>query len=568
MITILLISLFSMSGSPTVSDQASQAQVEAWTRIVRHLEAVRSGEGDAADVQSGKCGLGTILAYMEHRESMPSDLQRRAAAALAPPIRQKNRIIGTFSIHYDTVGRHAPALLDGAGNSLPGTTEQFVDSTGRAFMKSWSVEVDDLGYDAPPLEQDGLYHVYISSLPSNLYGQTVPDADPTFAGPPPRYGTYIEIDNDFSTVYTPSRGIQGLKVTAAHEFHHAIQLGSYGTWMNERYFYEITSTWMEEMVYDEVNDYYQYLSGDPVVSSQFSHPDVRMTEFNGSIEYSRAVWGIFLTERFSASLMRSIWNRMRLVTSIPSMEQSLGEIGSSLREAFIEYSLWNYFTGERSGLSRSYEEAASYPAIPVSRLRPEIEFRETFRSIIDSTQALSAVYRLVCIPGSPSDGCATSPKMIAVITNINTSAAAGRTIFPFAYEMSRNGDASYRHLSNGLYVRLNVQDPAQWNAWETVPAVVADVEVYPNPFIASGVSMLKFRLPPVAQQTARVQIFSISLDEVFAGDLPVVDIRPLEPGLRWNGIRTGGEPAATGVYFFVITTGDREFKGKFTLIRE
>jgi len=74
---------------------------------------------------------------------------------------------------------------------------------------------------------------------------------------PERWTSDIDIDNDFIGSKYNAKGIQALRVTAAHEFHHAIQYG-YG-WWGERYPYELTSTWMEDVVYTDVNDYYQYL---------------------------------------------------------------------------------------------------------------------------------------------------------------------------------------------------------------------------------------------------------------------------------------------------------------------
>lgn len=69
----------------------------------------------------------------------------------------------------------------------------------------------------------------------------------------------MRIDNSYyeSSYYT--RGINALKVTLAHEFGHAVQLLSYGLWDEDIWFYEMTSIWLEEAVFDDVNDYYAYI---------------------------------------------------------------------------------------------------------------------------------------------------------------------------------------------------------------------------------------------------------------------------------------------------------------------
>ena len=73
---------------------------------------------------------------------------------------------------------------------------------------------------------------------------------------------YCVLDNDFVGVPASPRWT-ARKVTAAHEFFHAIQFGyDFGedVWM-----LEATATWMEERVFDEVNDNRQYLPAGQVV---------------------------------------------------------------------------------------------------------------------------------------------------------------------------------------------------------------------------------------------------------------------------------------------------------------
>ncbi len=119
------------------------------------------------------------------------------------------------------------------------------------------LKLDFLGYLPPPSDNgeggDNLYDIYVNDFTGLiLYGQTKFDFSDGGTGP-----SFMEIENDFSSY--PTKGINAARVTAAHEFHHAIQLGSYIYRASDLYFYEITSTSMEEFVYDSVNDYYNYL---------------------------------------------------------------------------------------------------------------------------------------------------------------------------------------------------------------------------------------------------------------------------------------------------------------------
>ena len=64
--------------------------------------------------------------------------------------------------------------------------------------------------------------------------------------------------------------MQSAQVTAAHEFFHAIQFAyDYG---EDAWMLEATATWMEERVFDKVNDNRQYLPAgqvaDPMTSAR------------------------------------------------------------------------------------------------------------------------------------------------------------------------------------------------------------------------------------------------------------------------------------------------------------
>ena len=59
--------------------------------------------------------------------------------------------------------------------------------------------------------------------------------------------------------------------------------------LKDTFFYEITSTAMEEFVYDSVNDYYAYMP------SYFLSPQKAFAENDG---YNLAIWNIYLKENF------------------------------------------------------------------------------------------------------------------------------------------------------------------------------------------------------------------------------------------------------------------------------
>lgn len=535
----------------------SPARASGPDRLIRLLQIVGSvDERVSTGISRGnqrtiKCGLGLSLHVIDHWKEF-SDLQREELATLlARPVTQKSRIVGNFQIFYDTTGPHTPSLLDPGNTPIPNSAEAYIDSVGNYFNFAWHYEVDTLGYDAPPfLPGESHYDVFVQEFGINVYGQTQPE-NQINAAYPPQYDSYIQIDNDFLGFY--SQGMAGLKVTAAHELHHAIQLGRYAYWSTDRYFLEITSTWMEDVLHTEVNDYYQYLSNTGYQTSQFSNPGLRFTLDDFSMEYSRAIWGKFIEKRFSREVMHQTWNYIRQSPALTALDQALHDVGSSFRQAFLEWAVWNNNTGLTSDTVKYYAEGRYYPTM---LLKPVVQFLPGQRTVNDTIQTMSSAYRPIDVSGA---------QMTAIISNVNVNISnLGQR---FAYILSDAGDGSFRHLSNGVFTRLDVADPSNWSVQESVPAVVADVVVFPNPYILKGPEFLNFHLPLVTTSTASLSIFTSNMDRIYSNTVPVVELRPSEPYLTWDGHDTDGNQASTGVYFYFIMVDDKQYTGKFAVIR-
>ena len=69
---------------------------------------------------------------------------------------------------------------------------------------------------------------------------------------------YCVLDNDYSTSSSrPTRPLENLQVTAAHEYFHAVQFGYDAD--EDGWFMEATATWAEDELYDAVDDNVAYL---------------------------------------------------------------------------------------------------------------------------------------------------------------------------------------------------------------------------------------------------------------------------------------------------------------------
>ena len=302
---------------------------------------------------------------------------------------------GYFLIHYDITGINAvydPSLDTlGGGDGIP----DYVNKVGEIADSVWSYAVDELGFPPPPHDDfypdgsglDSTYDIYIVGLGSAYYGATFSEmlVDAQTAT------SVMEIDNNYN--FSPynqysgdprdfDRRLDAVRVTIAHEFFHAIHFGMDWTeWeggdaMQARiYWWEMSAVWMEEMMYDDVNDYYGYLP------SFYELPWIGLRNFNTSAfplalhPYGSVVFPLFLTERWGdPTIVRKIWEQCRDLGVGPqfgeAVDNAVVEVSGGthrLADALREFSVWNMFTGSRSNRAPAgigFSEKEFYPIIP------------------------------------------------------------------------------------------------------------------------------------------------------------------------------------------------------------
>lgn len=108
--------------------------------------------------------------------------------------------------------------------------------------------------------------IYLADIgDAGYYGYCVPTDSAPKARPAGAHDTsaFCVLDND----YSPSQFSRGtpktnMEVTAAHEFFHAVQF-AYDAW-EDSWFMEATAVWMEDVVFNDINDNTQYLPYGPL----------------------------------------------------------------------------------------------------------------------------------------------------------------------------------------------------------------------------------------------------------------------------------------------------------------
>ncbi|MBI3765363.1 MAG: hypothetical protein HY277_02530, partial [Ignavibacteriales bacterium] len=109
----------------------------------------------------------------------------------------------------------------------------------------------------------------------------------------------------------------------------------------------------------------------------------------------------------------------------------------------------------------------------------------------------------------------------------------------------------------------------------TIQSVLSDVIVCPNPFYPPRQNYIYFRLPEANQQSATLTVLTPSMDQIVAKEflLKTTACRQgaeLEggQGLQWDGLDNNQALVPSGIYFYVINVDDKQYMGKFSVIRE
>lgn len=531
---------------------------ESFVRVLESRREMRiDPKGDASAALPHKCGLHYTLESLHRSESMPVDQRIRMERALAPTIMQTSIVSPSrrFRIHFDTTGTHTPALLSN-GVRVPGTARQYATEVARFFDESYEVEVVQMGYLAPPLSAGrSEYDVYIKEYARSDYGQTFQLERVTNSAVMPCYATYIQIDNDY--LGYPTSGLDGARVTAAHEFHHAIQMGNYGVWTNDLFMYEMTSTYFEDVVYNDVNDYLIYLA------PFFQTPERAMSVWRG---YELVLWPKMLHQRYGADIVRAFWDEIRARAPLAAMDVVLRSPAyqTDMATEYCRFMRWNWHTADRTlkgPATERYPEAATYPRM---RMSLDVQLMTDAAALNGSVLPLAAQYGMV------RRGADTA---VFAVANTDILAAINKTPVSIGYgfEIRATAQSGFLPLDNGWSYQFT---PGNANALchtAFSSSAVSDVASgpYPNPYDPARDGILRIPIPASTQQTrTSFALYSLSMD--LQHSVSNVEIRVdevLGRFVTWDGTGDDGTYVASGVYIYALDLGGEIRTGKIAVVR-
>lgn len=341
---------------------------------------------------------------------------------------------GNFRIHYTEDNTRLDAVYGSDGDQ--GTIPAYVTDLAAYLDNSWTETVTGMGYAAPqsdePAGGDSRLDVYLVDM--NAYGYTSFDSGPS--------DVYIVMENDFEGFpdnLDPVDQRKGsLKITAAHEFFHASQLQYTTNIAANAWWMEATGTWVEDIIYPEVNDYLNYTgfkyvdsndngrwdSGetwyeiDGVTSAGtasrperwFDRPQNPLVSTEASHEYGTIIFAKYLSEKYGEDVIRSVWERIDSdTTALEAISDELLSRGTSLSALLPLFQSANY--------RRDYVDGGFYPLV-----RHEATYDSYSQNISGTLERLSSHY-YAFKPDTASSG------IIFAFHNMNSGHMAVRFIF-------------------------------------------------------------------------------------------------------------------------------------------
>ncbi|MCK5841008.1 MAG: T9SS type A sorting domain-containing protein [Candidatus Sabulitectum sp.] len=235
---------------------------------------------------------------------------------------------GNFRIHYTTTGADA-------------CTQSYAETISTNMVYSWLTECNTMGYITPPPDNnvggDNLYDIYVCFLSGGTLGYTSSG------------GEYKPPDSTQSCsashiVMGSTLGTNHAMVTSSHEFQHAIQM-SYD-YEEPTWFMENCAVWMEDQVYDDINDYLNYYS-----VGAMRKPYMGID--SGSMYwYGASYWPRMMGLMFGIEAVREVWENCS-ATNGPNMWDAQSDMfeahGITFENGFMLYGLWRYMVGPQWG---------------------------------------------------------------------------------------------------------------------------------------------------------------------------------------------------------------------------
>lgn len=291
------------------------------------------------------CITDLILKAKQNWNELTPDAQNAFKVFMSRPVLSGTEwfaITTHFFYHYTITGMDAVPSTDANLNGV----SDYVDSIGIELENVWNY-FSIAGYGMPPSDGNiggnSLYDIYVADIGANIYAVVTPEQ---VIGNNPQSTTQTEataatsfmvMNNTYSWAVGLSTS-DAIKVTAAHEFFHAVQYGISSS--NTNFLSEATATWAEDEVYPNIDKNLQYLGhifNAPDIALNWNSNDLNMGQQYQNHWYGAWIFFRYLSEQYGSSIIRDIWNGTITDYEMGSINTQLQVFGSTFKNEYRRF---------------------------------------------------------------------------------------------------------------------------------------------------------------------------------------------------------------------------------------
>lgn len=476
---------------------------------------------------------------------------------------------GNFILHYDTEGQDAVPLEDTNSNGIP----DYIEKAASAADSSYRHEVENIGF-MDFLKSDP-YEIYF--LDFGFYGTTRSSGSTTI----------INIHNNFDgfpeNTHPEGNQIGALYATIAHEIKHAIQYAT-NRWKGEAgntAWSEMDATLMEEIVFDDVNDYYNYIMqydnelGDwnrekANSSSIFGNPDNAIPG-----RYNHITWMLYFSEVYGIDFWVDVWDVIRadylstensenLIPFIDAVEQVLEMKNTNFAQEHLFNHMWHMTAGPNfSTPGFGFEEREEYPSASFMTTLAQPPDSLTNRFLEENSANYLTVLPSNVTPGQPSISLESTVN--GIVFGVIGFFKNGQVDVQFKVDPNSSSQTlqtiwEWDDLIDMRIAVVNTNSKESGSYNLTVSSRVPDKDIiaqnYPNPF--NPTTNIKFAL------TERKDVLVEVYDRIGRKISTLVDN---QLGRGFHTVQFNGTGLASGVYFYRIVTDQAVVTRKMVLVK-
>lgn len=246
----------------------------------------------------------------------------------------------------------------------------------------WNKEVVKLAFKAPKNTGTKKIDIYMGNKKAyNYEAQSYETIPSNYAG----WTTTYPSDDTPYFLLNPIISENISKVTIAHEFLHTIQHAYFDPskisdilWQKDIWWIEATAVLMEDEVYNNINDYINFLG--PFFNASYKSFEI----YNGTHEYAMVIFAKYLKEKYGFDFIKKSFISLNL-----NKDKSAYQIIDSLLKTDYSssmHSTLNEFTKWVAEPTKYFEEGKLYPSLKHFKSSDNITFGKGGVAVIDNLQ--------------------------------------------------------------------------------------------------------------------------------------------------------------------------------------